>query len=95
MLRITTPDHAGSREQAQSLVQELPPDLAGKRVTLDCSQMVIGTPSFLDEIVKQVLTERGAAGLEVAEAPERARELIERSANNRGVSSQLKIIQAV
>lgn len=95
MLRITTPDHAGSREQAQSLVRELPPDLAGKKVTLDCSQMVIGTPSFLDEIVKQVLTERGAAGLEVAEAPERARELIERSANNRGVSSQLKIIQAV
>lgn len=95
MLRIKTPDHAGSREQAQSLTRQLPPDLAGERVTLDCSEMVIGTPSFLDEIVKQVLTERGAAGLEVAEAPERARELIERSANNRGAGGRLKIIQAV
>ncbi len=91
MFRIEPPDHAGSRDQAQELVLDLPKDLAGKRVVLDCSSLVIGTPSFLDEIVKQVLEQRGAETLEVSDAPERARELLERAATNRGVSSHLRV----
>ncbi len=55
MARIQTPGHAGSRDQARELVRELPDDLTGERVLVDCSKLVIGTPSFFDEIVKQVL----------------------------------------
>lgn len=91
MLRIETPDHAGSREQARSLIEHVPDDLSGKTVSLDCSQMVVGTPSFLDEVVKQLLEVRGSAALEVNGAPDRARELLERAAENRGVRDRLRI----
>lgn len=95
MLRIETPDHAGSREQARSLTHPVPGNLSGKTVSLDCSRMIVGTPSFLDEVVKQVLELRGAKALEVNDAPERARELLERAAENRGVRDRLRIaIQA-
>ena len=91
MLRIETPDHAGSREQARSLIQPVPGDLSGKTVSVDCSKMIVGTPSFLDEVVKQILELRGAEALEVNEAPERARALLERAAENRGVRDRLRI----
>lgn len=65
MLRIATPDHAGSREQARNLIQPVPGDLSGRTVGLDCSKMIVGTPSFLDEVVKPVLELRGAEALEV------------------------------
>jgi hypothetical protein len=92
MLRIATPDHAGSREQARSLIQPVPGDLSGETVGLDCSKMIVGTPSFLDEVVKQVLELRGAEALEVNDAPERARELLERAAENRGMRDRLRIV---
>lgn len=91
MLRIQTPDHAGSREQAQTLVRALATDLRGQRVLVDCSNLLVGTPSFLDEIVKQVLEQGGAEALEVSGAPERARELLERAAENRGVRDRLQV----
>jgi len=91
VLRITTPDHAGSREQAQDLVSPLPDDLAGQTVLLDCSPLLVGTPSFLDEIVKQVLQKRNAQTLEVSGGPPRARTLLERSAENRGVRSRVRV----
>lgn len=88
---IKTPDHAGSREQAQEITRTLPTDLKGKAVVLDCSTLLVGTPSFMDEIVKQILKQRDAARLEVRAAPERARELLERAADNRGVRDRLRI----
>lgn len=91
MLSIETPEHAGSRDQARELVRTLPDDLAGRRVVLNCSSLVVGTPSFLDEVVKQVLGQRGADALEVSDAPERARELLERAAANRGVVDRLRV----
>ena len=91
MLRIQTPDHAGSRDQAVSLVATLSDDLCGQTVLLDCANLLVGTPSFLDEVVKQVLQVRDAGTLEVSDAPDRARELLERSAANRGVRERLRV----
>lgn len=91
MLRIETPDHAGSRDQAQNLARPLADDLAGQSVLLDCSKLVVGTPSFLDEIVKLILEQRNAETLAVSDAPERARALLERSAENRGVRDRLRV----
>lgn len=92
MLRIETPEHAGSREQARSLIQPVGSELSGKTVSLDCSKMIIGTPSFLDELVKQILELGEADWLEVNDAPERARELLERAAENRGVGERLRVV---
>lgn len=89
MKELTVPDHAGSRPQAQRLVELLPDDLTGQTVVLDCSHVVVGTPSFFDEIVKQVLVLRTASELEIAEASPRSSQLLERAAENRGVGDRL------
>jgi len=91
-MRIETPEHAGSRDQARSLIQPVGGELSGKTVSLDCSRMIIGTPSFLDELVKQILELGEAEALEVNDAPERARELVERAADNRGVGDRLRVV---
>lgn len=91
MIRVTTPDHAGSRDQAQALAAALPAELGGQTVLLDCSALVVSTPSFLDEIVKQVLVMRDADVLEVSGAPERAGTLLERAAENRSVRERIRV----
>lgn len=92
MIRLATPDHAGSRDQARTLAAALPADLEGETVLLDCSELVIGTPSFLDEVLKQILVLRHAAVLEISGAPDRARDLLERAAENRSVRQRLHMV---
>jgi hypothetical protein len=52
--------------------------------------MVVGTPSYLDEIVKQVLGVRRADALLVSGASRRAQQLLERAADNRGLRERLR-----
>jgi hypothetical protein len=87
--RIETPAHAGARDQARDLVDALGPDLAGHDVVLDCTRLLVGTPSFLDEIVKQVLVQRNARTLSAQAASARVQDLLERSAENRGLRDRL------
>lgn len=89
MLRLVVPDHAGSRSQAQRLVSCLPADLTGDEVVLDCSEALVATPSFLDEVVKLTLVENGADRLNIVGASQRAAELLRRSAANRHVEERL------
>jgi hypothetical protein len=88
--RIETPAHAGARDQARDLADILALDLTGEHVVLDCSKLLVGTPSFLDEIVKQVLVRRNAKTLCVQAASSRVHDLLERSAENRALSDRLK-----
>jgi hypothetical protein len=83
--------HSGSREQAQELVLGLPADLAGCSVVLDCRSLTVSSPSFVDELVKQVLVVRNADVLNVVAAPERTRTLLERAAENRQVGPRLRV----
>lgn len=87
--RIETPEHAGARDQARALVEPLGNDLAGDEIVLDCARLLVGTPSFLDELLKQVLVQRAAASLSVIDASDRVRELLKRSASNRNVAGRL------
>jgi len=70
---LETPAHAGARDQAQSLVATLPPHLGGSEIVLDCSVLVVGTPSFLDEVVKQLIVERNVDRVQVLHATTRVR----------------------
>lgn len=88
---IEVPAHAGSREQAAAMVTQLPLDLHGQTVVLDCKNLAISTPSFFDEMVKLVLLQRKAKQLELINANERARTHAERAAANRGVSERLEV----
>lgn len=91
MPHVQTPQHAGSREQARELVGALPQPLTGQWMTVDFGPLLVPTPSYCDEIVKLVLETGGAERLEVLNTSLRARQLVERSAQNRGVSSRLRI----
>lgn len=95
MLQAQTPQHAGSRDQARELIGSLPQPLTGNRVAVDFGPLLVPTPSYCDEIVKLVLEAGGAERLEVLNASLRARQLVERSAQNRGVSGRLRIAAAV
>lgn len=88
-LQVQSPAHAGARDQVAALVEVLGEDLSGHEVELDCSELVVGTPSFLDEFVKQVLVERSADALRVRGASGRVGELLKRSAENRGMAQRL------
>lgn len=90
--RLEPSQHSGSRDHARDLVAELPSDMTGIAVVLDCSRLVVGTPSFLDEIVKQLLVVRRADRLEVIADSSRIAELAERAAANRGVADRLSVI---
>ncbi|HET7445339.1 MAG TPA: hypothetical protein VFJ57_11825 [Solirubrobacterales bacterium] len=89
MTGLTIPENVGSRQQAKELLMQLPAGLGQTVVSLDCGQLLVATPSFFDEIVKQVLVERDAKRLDLLNASPRARTLAERSAHNRGVSDRL------
>jgi hypothetical protein len=89
VFRIETPQHAGARDQARDLAQSLATDLSEDEVVLDCGSLLVGTPSFLDEILKQILVERAATSLAVEGASTRVQELLGRSAANRGVGDRL------
>jgi len=86
---IQAPAHAGARDQARELAAELDTDLSAEDIVLDCSQTLVGTPSFLDEVLKQILVVRGARTLSVVSASPRAQDLLERSAENRNLRDRL------
>ena len=64
-------------------------DLAGQTVRLAFCDILVCTPSFVDELVKQILEQRGAASLGVIGASERVRHLLIRAATNRDVPDRL------
>lgn len=89
MVRLEPGQHAGSREHARELVAALPAQLTGITVALDCAELVAGTPSFLDEIVKEILVTRRADRLEIVGSSRRIATLADRAAVNREVADRL------
>lgn len=91
MIKLVPPTHSGSRDQAQELVAGLAPDLTDQSILLDCTDLTVSSPSFLDELVKQVLVLRNASVLDAHAASERTRTLLERAAANREVVDRLRV----
>lgn len=91
MSTLIAPKLVSSRDQAQELTAGLTDDLSDAVVMVDCSALQASTPSFVDELVKAVLVERGAERLIIKGAPERTVELARRAAQNRGVAARLEI----
>lgn len=90
-IRLVPARHSGSREQAQRLVEHLGHDLSAVSLVLECGELEVTTPSFLDELVKETLVVRKARLLEVESASVRARTLIQRAADNREVGDRLNV----
>jgi transposase len=92
-LVMPTPSHAGSRSQAREMFsghrfQEAPLGI----VLVDCSRQIVGTPSFLDELIRIVLVDGEALGLLLDNASERIKTNAERCARNRGVQDRLQVV---
>ena len=80
MVTLHAPVKSRGREQAQEITSVLPASLANAAVLLDCQDTAITTPSFTDEVLKQILVERVALSLTVVNAPRRFAELLLRAA---------------
>lgn len=90
MTMIEAPKRVGSREQAQEMADgHLVDDLTGSHIVVDFVGTVALRPSFFDELVKAVLVERRAAGLQLVRVPELGRDAASRSARSRGVLDRL------
>jgi hypothetical protein len=87
---LIAPKLLSSRHQAQELTASLAQDLSDTVVMVDCSALQASTPSFVDELVKAVLVDRGGDRLIIKGAPERTVELARRAAQNRGVLDRLE-----
>jgi hypothetical protein len=90
MSPVIAPKLVSSRDQARELTSSLADDLSGTAVTVDCTALQASTPSFVDELVKAVLVDRGGDRLIIKGAPERTVELARRAAQNRGVAGRLE-----
>jgi hypothetical protein len=65
-------------------------ELVNSIVILDCTDLRVSTPSFVDELVLAVLVEFGARELRIQHAPEQTRMYALRSAELRSVSDRLR-----
>jgi hypothetical protein len=90
-MTLTAPELVSSRDQARKLTADLPADLSGVAVVVDCSALQASTPSFVDELIKAILVERVAAQLVLQSAPGRTVELARRAAGNHGVAERLQV----
>lgn len=89
-LVMPSPSHAGSRSQAREMFSAHAAPLG--IVLVDCSHQIVGTPSFLDELIRIVLVDREALGLLLDNASERIKTNAERCARNRGVQDRLQVV---
>jgi hypothetical protein len=91
---LEAPSRMGSRSQAAELLRDLPPDLAGMVVEIVFDPRAYPTTSFLDEVIRSVLRDRGARLLVFTNANERVVEIAEQSADDLRVRARLTLNRA-
>jgi hypothetical protein len=65
---VTLPPLAGSRPAAAALLAGLPVDLSGQQVAVLARGLLSGSPSFADELVRELAVARNAARVVVVGA---------------------------
>lgn len=87
---ISLPELSGGRPRARALVDGLGDELRDSTLVLDCRQMVAGSQSFADELVRQVLVNTPRArALRVEFAPELFDKYLMDAAKDHGVGDRL------
>jgi len=80
---VTLPVKPNTRQQVELFIDHMPQDLTGKTVIVDASNVDDITPSFTDELSKQILSVRKAQDIVVVSAPYRMKQYIQMLAKNR------------
>lgn len=91
MVNIELTGLFGTREAAQDLLADLslPSDLSGSHVVLYCRDLLSGSTSFADELVRTLIVARGARSVALVGAPARFAGHMHDSAKRRGVSDRV------
>lgn len=86
---IAVSELLGSREQVVEVLSGLPLDLSNRAivVSFDCNRL--SRPSFIDELVREVLVVREASELNLRNASKTVQEFARRSAISRQVEGKL------
>lgn len=91
MYEVTLPRLVGSRQSAAVILDRASHAIAADRVVLNCRELLSGSPSFADEVVKQVLIDGQAAELVVLAAGDDFARYILESASLHGVQDRVAI----
>lgn len=91
VLPVEMPQLSGGRKRAQALIEPLGGQLRGGIVVLDCRQLVAGTPSFADELIRLVLIDGGANLLKVTHVDTDFGADLLTAAKDHGVAERLRI----
>lgn len=88
---VTLPPLAGSRPAAAKLLSDLPADLTGERVTVLARDLLTGSPSFADELVRQLTVDRHAAAVVVVGAEPTFEQYLSDAAHNHAVADRVLV----
>ena len=93
MEQIVLPRLAGTREAVGDLLsaQSVPSRLSGQTVVVLCRELASGSPSFADELVKELLEDRAAAELVLVGPPARFQHHVEAAAVRRDVADRVRL----
>lgn len=69
MVQLTSPDYIGGRHAAAAWLAALGEDFTDVRVDIDCSALVSTSPSFVDELLRILIVDRGAAMVKMQDVP--------------------------
>ena len=89
MQTVTLPPLAGSRPAAAELLSGLPEDLAGEQVSVLARDLLSGSPSFADELVRQLTVERHAESVVVVGAEPTFEGYVRNAAQTHGVADRV------
>ncbi len=93
MEQIVLPRLAGTREAVGDLLaaQAVPSPLSGQTVVVLCRELASGSPSFADELVKELVEDRSAAELVLVGAPARFQHHVQAAAVRRDVAGRVRL----
>lgn len=88
---LTAPELVSSRPVAREFARELAADLSTVEVTVDCGEVTAAAPSFIDELIKEIVIQRHAASLRLVNVPTRTADYARRSAALRQVADRVDV----
>lgn len=92
---LEAPRNVGTRGLVRTWLDSATPEnLSGRVVQVDCARLLSPTPSFLDEMIKMLVVERGAEVVQVTNASERTALYATRSASNRHVRDRVEVAKS-
>ncbi|MCW2609983.1 MAG: hypothetical protein QOC93_1447 [Actinomycetota bacterium] len=86
---VTLPPLAGSRPAAAALLAGLPADLSGDEVAVLCRDLLTGSPSFADELVRQLAVERNAGRVVLVGAEDAFERYVRDAARDHAVAERV------